>query len=184
MHRVIGVIPRIQPQQANHAAHHQSRARQQHQRQRDLAHDQRPADPPAVPIACAGGSAQLEHFTQVGPPTWPRRREAEEQAGGERDHGCDAQDACVERDGFEAGQVRRNKLLKEIETERGDYQARAAAKNGEEQTLGQQLAEHACAAGAQRGAHREFLLARLCARQLKVRHVGGGDAQHERDRTE
>ena len=54
--------------------------------------------------------AQLEHLGQVASPALPRRRESEEQAGDERHAGRDAKDARVERDRFEARQVRRNVL--------------------------------------------------------------------------
>jgi len=68
-----------------------------------------------------------------------------------------------------------------IEAESGDSEARRAAENGEQHTLGQQLAEHAGSAGAQRGAHRQFLVPGLRARQLEVRDVGGGNEQHKGD---
>ena len=78
----------------------------------------------------------------------PRRRETEEQAGGECQAGRDTQDARVERDRFETRQVRRNELRQKIETESSDSEARRATEDGEQQTLGQQLAEHAGAASA------------------------------------
>ena len=111
----------------------------------------------------------------------PRWRQAEEQARRECHAGRDAQDTRVEPDGFEARQVRRNELWQEIETECGHSEASCAAESGEQQTLRQQLAEHADTASAQRGTHRQFLLASLRARQLEVGDVGGGNDQHERD---
>ena len=52
-------VDRIHPQQADHAAHRQTRAGQQHEGQSDLAHDQGPAEPCTPPILRAGGGAQL-----------------------------------------------------------------------------------------------------------------------------
>ena len=59
-----------------------------------------------------------------------------------------------------------------------------AAQDGEEDALGQELAEEAAPRRAQRETDRDLLLPVGGPRQQQVRDVGAGDEQHEGDRAQ
>ena len=60
--------------------------------------------------------------------------------------------------------------------------AQRAARGGQQQALGHQLAAQAPGACAQRRAHRHLLAARAAARQQQVGQIDAGDQQHQADR--
>ena len=63
-----------------------------------------------------------------------------------------------------------------------DRQAAQSARGGKQHSFGQQLAQDAPAAGAERHAHRNFFLPGDGARQQQIRNIDAHDQQHQRDR--
>ena len=97
---MIGPEAEVDIRQLDQAVDGEAAAGEQRQRQRELADDERPAQP--MTAAAAGGTARLlQHVVDVRPRGLPRRRAAEEHAGEHR------HEQREERTGmFSAGRLR------------------------------------------------------------------------------
>ena len=167
--------------QGPHAAHQQCGADEQHHRERDLDGDEHLAGAAADE---AGGLAAtlLERVVQGLLRQLPRRNQAKHQrgAGG---HGGDE----GEHAGVDAGIGGPGHGVDAQDAERGDRPPADAdagdrAKRADDEALGEELRDQACARRTQRRAHRELALARGAGGEQQVRQVGAGDQQHEPDR--
>ena len=98
--------------------------------------------------------------------------------GGEEQHGA------VERRFIEPRQVRRPQRDDDLQSRPRDREARGGAGDRQQHALGKQLRDDLPAAGAKRGAHRDFTAPHVGARQLQVRDVRARDQQHEANRSE
>ena len=171
--------------EALEAARQQRRADQQHHGQADLGHHQRAArsraaPPPSPPrpdsfsgrcmspraISIAGHDAERDRGQQ-------RQRDAQTQAFARRGRSPASR-------GSSTGVVATSAFT--------DHDSHGDAERGAHQrqqhALGEELADQAAAARADRRANGDLALAHGRARQQQARHVGAGDDQQERRRAE
>ncbi len=71
----------VEPLEVHEAAHHQSSAREEHDRQRQLGNDHRPAEPARAAVTGRAAAAFLQDVVVVRLRHVERRREAEENGG-------------------------------------------------------------------------------------------------------
>ena len=164
------------------ASHQQTGARQQHERERDLDHDQRtkhavPSPAAAVTPAFAYRVARVVGGHECG-------SDAERDAGDERGNQGKGDHRKIHRHLVQPWY--RDPIAHEREqatmTECRNAQARNAAHGGEHQALGQHLAHQPSASGTKRGTQPDLALSRRAARQQQVRDVDAADEQHQSDR--
>ena len=174
----------IDPLQRPQRPQHQSRADEEHDRERHLGDDQSVPEAGA-PAAGRGVAASFLHrLGQIRLEQARGRRDAEDDRGHERDADGEQQHAPVDRRSGDAGNARRVPPGEEPHADPGERQAGGGADAGEHQALGQQLAHDPGRPRAERGAHRHLALARFRAREQQVGDVGAGDQQQEADRAE
>ena len=180
----LGIEAEVRALSRQQTAHHQRPGNEQHERRRELRDDEGVAEEGAPAIGPLARGVGLERGHQVrsrgrprgGHAEQDRRREGRED--GESQHGGVDVIRELERDGqrvcLHAGQDHSRPV--------GDSQPQAAAESGEDEALGEQLAQQASAAGSDGRAHRELPAPRRAASQHHVRDVGAGDGQDEPDR--
>ena len=139
---------------------------------------------PKPPSPCALRPPAFIDVVEVHACRAQRRREAEQDAGDDRDAEREREDRAVERDGVEPGNVAGIDVADDLQRAVRDEQTGGAAEQAEQQALGQQLPDEPLPARAERGADRDFLLTAGRARQQQVRDVRARDQQHERHRSE
>lgn len=109
-------------------------------------------------------------------------REPEQYAGRQREQRREAEDACVDRDRV----VDRDRQL-EIgrheppEQPVREQQSERSAEDREQDALGQQLADEARPAGAERQPDRDLLAPLVRSGEQQVRDIGAGDQKHDPD---
>ena len=165
--------------QLDEAAHQQTGAGQQDERQRHFGDDERAEH--AVQSAAAGVTPAFAQRIARGARRDECGHETEEDAGQERsDHG-ERDHRHIERHLVEPRN--RNAIAHQREqatmTQRGDGQPRDATGGRENQTFGEHLAHQPPASRAERGAHAELALACRAPREQQVRDVHAGHEQHE-----
>ena len=112
-------------------------------------------------------------------------RHAEEDAGEQRDAGAEDQDGRVDVDrGFVREGIHREHGGDGVDTFVGGENAERRAGDGKQDRLGEQLADQAAAAGADRNADGEFVLAGGASSEQQDRDVGAADDQQRDDRAE
>ena len=178
-----GLESHVHAHHARVAVDHETGADQEDQRHCYFDDDQRAAQS-LTNAAPAASRRLLERFLQVRARDaqsrkhagkYPRRHRHSER---EEQHGRSDRDVLRRR--IESGRERNEQPDPDI---RHDNSERAADER-EQHVLGQELADHAPTAGAERNARRHFGLARHASAQLKIRHVDRGDQQHEPDGAE
>ena len=88
------------------------------------------------------GSGAFERSSQINPAAAKRRHEAKEQAGTHRHRGREEQHAYIGREAQGNGiALELDDALEQSRAALSDQEAQQAAKPGEEQTLGEQLAD-------------------------------------------
>ena len=175
-----GSKPGSTPLSAIGAPDQQAGAGEQHQRERDLRHDQHvaqpvaaarrePVRPPSFSASC--GSRPAMRSAGARPKTSPLSRVSPQREGQHRP---------VHPRLRQPGHV--------LRAERGEQRPRPSSPRacrarppaaGEHQALGQRLAQEVPAARADRGANRHLARARRAAGEQQVGDVGAGDEQHE-----
>ena len=162
------------------AAHQQARARHQHHGGRELEGGERPARAQAVaarrPPALAQARLRLAGAAQGRQRT---EHQGREDRGGERE----GERAAVDRHLIEPRQLGADRPHEPHEPPR-DERSEGAAEAGEQQALGEQLAEEPPRARAEGGADRELALAAHAAREDEVGDAGAGHQQQQADRSE
>jgi hypothetical protein len=122
--------------QAAEALHHQPRAGEQHERERDLRHHERAPQPPAPRALPAGTlAALLQSVVEVQARRFERRGDAEDDAGQERDGQRPAEHREVDADALEAHEVLRADGDERPDAPPRDEQAEEAAEQREQQAL-------------------------------------------------
>ena len=174
--------PRSALLQLDEAAHQQTGAGQQHERQRHFGDDERAEH--AVQSAAAAVTARLRASASLAAAGRDERRhDAEDDAGDERGDHRERDHRQIERRLVEPRN--RNAIANQREqaamTQRRDGQPRDAARHREHQAFGEHLAHQPPALRAERGAHADLALARGAARQQQIRDVDAGHEQHEHD---
>ena len=119
-------------------------------------------------VACRAGTSAEDHAGEQ------REREREQ-----RDRPVDAQ--CAAR---AAGRGSRAEASGTRPPTMASSRPASAADAGQHEALDDQLPDDPRAAGAERDAHRDFLLAADRAREQQVGDIGARDQQHQRDGAE
>ena len=143
----------------------------------------RASDSPAAPRRrpAVGG----DHLRRRELGRLPRRSEAEQQPDEKRGRGTERDHAHVEGERHRRGQQPlRNHRGRDAQNRRADAHSQDAPDRREHQAFGQELADDARPAGAQRRPDRQLTRAHRGARQQQVGDVGAADEQHEADDAE
>ena len=147
---VVGVEPEVDALKSIEASHQQSRADQQHQRQRDLDHDERvpqPAAAEARPYTFAGA---LQRLDDVAPGGLRGGGQAEEQHGDDGRAQAEEQHRQIQADVRLAGNHPvRDHRDQGLEAGPGEEAAERRAADREVDALDQQLPDQTAAAGAE-----------------------------------
>ena len=157
-------------------------AHQEHDRERHLGYDQQLPDPPAV--AGAAAAAALQALVGVGP-CRPRGRENSEDHGRHAaGHEREEEHRGVQLHVAQPREIGRVQGPERLQCHHREGEAQPPAGQGQEQALGEHLAEQRPAARAERGAEGELRAPRRAAREQQVGHVGAGDQQDQADGAE
>ena len=175
---------RVSVVQRDEAADQQTRADEQHQRDRKLAHGERRAQPPSPDTLGPASAAFFQMHAGIAARRVQRREDADENAADQRCGGGVREHLRVDGDVGQARQRSRRKRSQQVHAPGGEHQSRGAAKQRDDQALGEQLAQQPRTAGAERGANRQLAVARRRARQQQVRDIRARDEQDERDGAE
>ena len=172
----------VHPVHVDEAAHHEPGAGEQHQRERQLRHNQRRRPAPSTYAARSRPSSLFEDFIDVGLGDVQRGRKAEhnsrQQADGEEEH--EDVRVHVERHPVRLADVLRL-AIEPPNAQIADAQTDDAADEREENALDEQLPDDAPPGGAEREANGNFARPMRRARQQQIGDVRAGDEQHERD---
>ena len=181
--QVAGVEAGINPAQAVQAAHQQAGANQQHQRQRDLRHDQQVAYAPVHSRRTAAAGPLFEAslasrpvICHAGANAAARPVTIESAAAKARTRPSTAT-SCARGSARRTGHER-------VDAVGSRQEAGDAAADTEQHALGQQLLHDAQPAGAERPAQRNLPGAPVSPHQHQVGEVGAGDEQHQGDGAE
>ncbi len=176
--QVLGVEPWIDVEETDETSKEQSRAGGERDRQSDLGDDQRGADPPPPSAADRAAAMILQRRLRIDARRGQRRREADEDACDHRDQCRDDQDAPVHGHFVDARQVRGRRCHQSSNHRPQHAEADQATCGREHDALGQELANKAGPAGAERGPGRELALASDRSGQQQVGDVHRGHQQH------
>jgi hypothetical protein len=177
--RVRRVEARPHRAQLPEAARHQPRRRQEHERERDLRHDQHL--PRALPLPPLRRRAPpfAQHRREVAAAEPHDRKEAAEESHQHRHRERDGERRRVDSHRLDARNGHAAEPRQDSQADEGESDAEGAARRRQHQRFGDELPDHLGAPGAQRRAHRELALAALGPHQEEVGHVGAGRQQHE-----
>ena len=159
----------------------QSGAGQQHQRHRDLRHDEDAAERAHAAARRCAPRAALEHDGQIRAQGVKHRDQADEQAdhGGERDGECEH--APVERRRQRLGQHLRQVVVRHPQRPPGHSQAQESAETSQQQAFHEELPGNRRARGPERGSNGQLGLAGVGTYKEEIGHVDAADEQHEGD---
>ena len=176
---MVRVKPEIRSAGLAQALDAEAGADQQHERERDLADHQQAAQAVVGRRQARAASALLQRRVEIGPRGLQRRREPEDQAGGEGDQEGEPEGAGVDADRDPDGQIgMRHPSHQQVDRPIGDQHSKAPARAGQQQAFGEQLPDQPAAAGAHGESDGDFLLPAGGPGQEQVRHVGRHDQQH------
>ena len=174
------VEPRVDPLDLGEAADHQPGADQEHERQRDLQHDERAAQ--LVAAHAAGvASPVAQRVNQVAGDRPQRRGEPEQDRGDRRSSRGVQERGEVDGRPVDARQVAGTQRRDEPDALPRQEHAEHGARPGEHGALDQHLRDDAAAAAADRRPHRDLASTLGRPDQQQVRDVGARDQQHEPD---
>ncbi len=161
-------------------AKEQGRPAQEHQRQRDLSHDQ--GLPHAQPCARCRGTSAVRRLARVDAGRVQRRQDAEQEARHHRDSGREREHPRVEaRLQHQAGAAVREHAHEKRDAPPGKENPGRGSERHQHRSLREHLPDQPAPAGADRQPHRDFASPRAPARQQKVRDVGAADQEHDGD---
>ena len=176
-----GVDAEVEAVHRQEIAHHEARAREQDDGERQLGDHQRAGPPSRADAGAARSSALLEDLVDVGLRHVECRRQSEDDAGAEADQHEEPDHVAVDRELDPVGpaDVLRG-AIEQADANRGDAETSQAADRRQHHALDQQLADDAPARRADRHPHRDFPRPVGGPRQQQVGDVGAGNQQHER----
>ena len=158
---------------------HQSRARDEQERNRHLRHHEQLAR--AERAAAARLPSLPQHRLQIGPRRRPRRHEPERHQREHRDARADEQHPGIGRRRAEARHQHRRVRASSCKPHRASATPVDRRDRRHHERLGQQLPHEAEAIRPDRRPHRELALAIRRARDEQPRDVRAGDEQQKRD---
>ena len=179
--RPLGHEAHVHFDDAQEAPHEQAGADDEHARERDLGNDQPVADPGAP--SSLGGSAR--GFPQRGrerrAAALERGRETEHDAGRDRDPERERQRRDVRAHLAEQGDADRLEPGERTRARDGQHEPDDGPAAREHDAIGQHLRDEPPSPGSERGADRDFLLARRGPREQQVRQVRAHDQHYQTD---
>ena len=167
----------------NHAAHHQSSAHQQDERDGDLDHDQDAAQSNSRDTA-RRTTRPLTHACRQRSPRPERRNQAEEQTRAQRHHQREEQHRAVDRDLPRARREPLGESNQQIEAGHGEAEANEPAEQSDQRGLGQHESDQPATRRAEGRTHGQLPLAALDPSQRQVGDIGTRDQQYQADRRE
>ena len=173
---VIGLKSGIDTLQPQEAVEQQAGGREEHQRQRDLEHDE------SRPRARSRGGDPIALIANRRDPIGLRclegGQQAEQDARAQRDDHRHHRDRGIEAYVLRAKHAAGREVGEQRDEPRAQQQTREAAEHAEHQTLGQKLLDQIPAARAEGRANGELAPAPEGAREQQARDVRAGDEQH------
>jgi len=161
----------------------QAGSRQQHEGQGDFGNDERVAQARAAGAASGRAAALFHGGCGIHAGGVNRGRQAEQQRGKKGDAQGKEQDIHVDGYvGFAGKRERRRESYESAYHAVAERQSQRAASAGDQQVLGEQLADEPPTAGAQRSADGYFPFAGCAARQREVRQVRTANQENRADR--
>ena len=178
-HHAVGSEPGIDSQHAAEAREQQAGADEQDEGERDLRHDQRPAQRPRAASARSGSPFFAQHHGQIRRQDTGDRDQPEHEAddGGGPERVGD--DDAVEPDFLAARQLLDVQRAQKTQRAIADEQTCGSREQREDDAFDDELPGHAAAAGAERQARRQLLQPRARPHERQVRDVDAADEQHE-----
>jgi hypothetical protein len=172
---VVGVEAGFYLEDLHEAADEKAGSYQKDERQSDFTNDEQAAE--SIVSHAAGGTAAafFEKFSQRLAAGGESGREAEEQAGEERDCQSEAEDAKVERDFLNAREFGRSGGDEEVDQNGGEGEAENAAGKREERAFGEKLGDDTKASRAECRADGNFAAAADGPGEEEIGDVGACD---------
>ena len=175
--RTVRAVARIFVEQVEDATSNEAGADQQHNRQRDLRHDEAGAE------SAGRGAPALNTLTVRQRIAWlaprcPKRRDHADDSGCEqRDRQGKHEHAQVHADLSRTRQTRRVLCEQRWNARERQCRAEAGARDREHQRLGQETPSNATGAGSEGEAQGGLTIARQRPSEHEIRHVHAGDEQ-------
>ncbi len=173
--------PGVDVRQCDERPSHQPGADEQHEREGDLHDDQRATDAVLPAALTQRPSGVAEAGARTGARVFQDRRQAEQQARGDRDDEGEEHDGRIQADIAQARDPGGRHRHERPQRGPAEAQSRRAARRSDQETLEQHLAGQARASGAERRAERQLAAPCLEMHQPEVRHVRARDEQHDPD---
>ena len=164
------------------AADEQAGGNHQQHRERDLGDGQR-ASESLRDRSSTAAAARFENPRQARPPRVNDRGEAKQTAGENRHGATEREYPPVHAHVGQSRRVRRNNELQPLGSLRRERETEQAAEACQEYALREELPGDAPRPGAESSACGDLPIARRCACQRQVGHIGAGDQQDHRDGT-
>ena len=184
----IGREPWPHAVQAHEAADEEARGNQEHHGKRDFRRHEQAAGAEArqaeTAVSLNAAAAGFERVVHVAAGRSERGRQAKQQPGQQREDERKHEDAAVQANGFEPGDVARIDRARDLEAHLGDGQPEGPADERDRRAFEEQLPDDAGAIGAERRPDRDFPPAARGARQQQIRDIRTGDEKHQADRSE
>jgi len=168
----------VQPEQA---AAEQAGAREQHERQADLEHDEQAAPPVTTGSVAGTVAAILECFRRVDAGSLEGGDQAEGHAGAEGEQAGKGEHRAVHGNFLQPRQSLRRQGDQCAHAAVAHEHAQRATEHGNQQAFAEELAHNAAATGAEHDADRDFPVPRAGPGQQQVGHVHAGDQEQEGD---
>ncbi len=180
-----GLQSGINPAKAREALHEEASAGEQNQSERDFRDDENAAQAMMDGAASArAASAFVQGGLEIEARGLESRREAEEDASGERDGEGKREHHSIESNLGDAGNVLRHERNQDVRAPGSEKKATQTAEGGKHDTLDQELANDAAPAGSKRGAKSDFFCPHGGAGEKEIGHVGARDQKHAGDGAE
>ena len=155
-------------------------AHEQHERERDLAHDERVLRA-VLPAAGARAARAAQARREPCARRSENRGEAEQRGGDQRHEQSEAERTSVERDLVQARQPLRREREQDLQRAVRDQEPHEPTQQREQDVLDEHRARDAPRARAERGPHVELERAARAAHEQQVRDVGARDQEHDAD---
>ena len=182
-HQVLAIEAKPLLLEIQQAAREQSGADEQDERHRDLGGDEQFGRAETAPARCDASAAGFDCRDEIDAARPNGGREAEQDAGDERDRDRECEHAAVQ---LCVHRRRRRHDQRQESTDRPACEDDAAqrAERREQQAFGEELPQEARAGCAERHPNGNFALPRGGAREQQVADVRARDQQHEQDDAE
>ena len=174
-----GLEPRVGRAQPHKAANQQPRADQHHHRQRHFRDHQRIAHHAPGAPGGAAAAAFSQRRVEIGARASNRRRDAEQNAGGNRHSQRKQKQTGVDSRFRQPWNAGRPKPRQQRYYAARQHHPQRSARQRQQHALGEQLRHNPAAARAQRGAYGDLLVTSGASRQHQIGHIHAGHQQQK-----